>query len=65
MSEKNIKIAIITVLNQVKENMLVTNEKTDNLRRQVENLDMLFLNVMGKGEIITKCEKLYITLHVQ
>lgn len=33
--------------------MLGTNEKIDNLRRQVETLDMLFKNVMEKGEIIT------------
>lgn len=54
LSEKNIKAAIITVLNRVKENMLVTNEKTENFRRQVETLDTLFfLNMMGKGEIVT------------
>lgn len=36
------------MLNQVKEKMLVTNEKLDNLRRQVETLDMIFLNVIEK-----------------
>lgn len=34
LSGKNFKAVIITMLNQVKENILVTNKKIDNLERK-------------------------------
>lgn len=46
------------MLNQVKEKMLITNEKIDNLRRQVETLDMIFFKRdRKKGEIVTNLQK--------